>query len=233
MDKIDAALKKNSDKEKAKILARYFKTGKGEYGEGDVFLGVVVPKLRVISKEFWKDITIGEIQYMLKSDIHEKRLLALLMLIEKYKKADETGKKNIFDIYLASTRNINNWDLVDLSCRDIIGAFLINKDRSRLCSLAKSQNIWEKRIAIISTYAFIQKNDFEDTFKIAEILLIDKHDLIHKAVGWMLRETGKRNQAAEEEFLKNHYTKMPRTMLRYAIERFDEGKRRAYLDGEA
>lgn len=233
MDKIDAALKKNSDKGKAKILVRYFKTGKGEYGEGDVFLGIVVPKLRMISKEFWNGITIGEIQYMLKSDVHEKRLLALLMLIEKYKKADEIGKKNIFDIYLASTRNINNWDLVDLSCRDIVGDFLMDKDRSRLYNLAKSQNIWERRIAIVSTYAFIQKNDFEDTFKVAEMLIADEHDLIHKAVGWMLREAGKRNQDAEEEFLKKHYTKMPRTMLRYAIERFDEGKRRAYLDGEA
>lgn len=173
-----------------------------------------------------------DIQELLNSEVHEKRLIALLILIKKYKKSDSEGKKEIFNFYLKNTKNIKNWDLVDLSCRDIIGNFLLDKNRDLLCKLAKSKNLWEKRIAIISTSEFIRNNQFEDTLKISEILLDDKHDLIHKAVGWMLREVGKKNLKAEEDFLKKHYKKMPRTMLRYAIERFEEKKRLSYLNGE-
>ena len=211
--------------EKAKILQRFFKTGKGEYGEGDVFLGIIVPEQRKISKKY-KDLTLKQIQELLSTNIHEYRLTALFILIHKYKK---TKDKEIIDFYLKNTKNINSWDLVDLSAPKILGDYLIDKDREILYTLAKSKHLWEKRISILATYAFIRENQFEDTLKISEILLKDKHDLIHKAVGWMLREIGKRNQEIEEGFLKKHYRDMPRTMLRYAIERFEEDKRKSYL----
>tara|TARA_Y100000310_G_scaffold162731_1_gene162675 strand:- start:6977 stop:7684 length:708 start_codon:yes stop_codon:yes gene_type:complete len=234
MKKLKAELKKHADSEKAKILHRFFKTGKGQYGEGDIFLGIVVPKQREIVKKFGGDLSIAHVQKLINSKIHEERLIGLLILVERYKKGDEKEKKFIFNLYLSNSKKVNNWDLVDLTAPNIVGNYLLNKKQERkiLYKLAKSENLWEKRIAIISTFAFIRKNDFADTLKISKILLKDKHDLIHKAVGWMLREVGKRDQDKEEKFLKKHYKNMPRTMLRYAIERFEESLRKKYLNGE-
>ena len=222
-------LRKHSDKEKAKILRRFFKTGPGEYAEGDIFLGVTVPVLRKLASQF-KGIELKSTVELLRSAIHEERLLALLILILKYRGSGQKDKKKIYRIYLENTRYINNWDLVDVTAKHIVGDFLRDKDKSVLYELARSHYLWNRRIAILSTFNFIENNQFDDTLKIAELLLSDEHDLIHKAVGWMLRETGKRDLAAEERFLKKHYKRMPRTMLRYAIERFPESKRRLYLD---
>ena len=234
MKKLRKQLEEHSNPEKAKLLQRFFKTGKGKYGEGDVFLGIVVPKQRKIAKEFGKDLSFAHIQELLGSEIHEERLIGLLILIERYKKSDEKNKEFIFNFYLnAAKRNkINNWDLVDLSAHKIVGDFLVDKDREVLYKLARSDSLWEKRISIISCFAFIRTGDFNDALKISEILLKDKHDLIHKAVGWMLREIGKKDLEVEEKFLRKFYKKMPRTMLRYAIEKFEEGKRKQYLRGE-
>lgn len=220
-------LEKLANPEQAKILQRFFKTEKGEYGEGDVFLGIKVPEQRKIAKRY--KLGIDETGEILNSKIHEHRMIALFILIERYKKADEKEKKEIFEFYLRNTKNINNWDLVDLSAPNIIGGYLRKRPKDVLYELAKSENLWERRIAIISTFAFIKENKFTDAIKIAEILVNNKHDLIHKAVGWMLREIGKKNQNIEEEFLKKNYKEMPRTMLRYSIERFDEEKRRFYM----
>jgi len=223
--KVQDELQAYANPEKAKLLSRYFKTGKGQYGEGDIFLGISVPDQRKIAKNN-KDASLDEIKRLLESKIHEQRLTALLILVEQYQK---TKDESLVTFYLKHTTFINNWDLVDLTAPRILGASLLNKDRKILYQLAKSNSLWEKRIAVIATATFIQKNQFEDTLKLAEILLNDKHDLMHKAVGWMLREVGKRNQEVEEEFLKKHYKEMPRTMLRYAIEKFDEKKRSFYL----
>lgn len=221
-------IQKNANEEKSVILSRFFKTGKGEYGEGDVFLGITVPVQRMIVRKF-KELPQSDVAQLLKSRFHEHRLIALLILIEQFNRGDDKLKKLIFDIYLSNTRFINNWDLVDLSALHIIGAFLLDKDRNILYTLVKSDNLWERRIAILSCFAFIRQNDFDDALYISEILLGDSHDLIHKAVGWMLREIGKRDLKKEEQFLNKHYRKMPRTMLRYAIERFEEKKRHDYL----
>ncbi len=231
LKELELRLKQESNTQKAKLLQKFFKTGKGEYGEGDIFLGIIVPVQRRIANEF-KELDIGLIHKLLNSRVHEKRLIALLILIKQFEKADKTLKKYIFDFYLKNTKNTNNWDLVDLSAPNIIGNYLMDKDRKILYELANSSYLWEKRIAIISTFAFIRKNDFDDAIKISEILLYDKHDLIHKAVGWMLRELGKRNKKILEDFLKKHYKKMPRTMLRYSIEKFDENERKMWLNGE-
>jgi 3-methyladenine DNA glycosylase AlkD len=228
LNKIRHDLSKVGSAEKAGILARFFKTGKGEYGEGDIFLGVTVPEQRKIAKKYY-DATLSDLHRLLASRTHEHRLVSLLVLIEKYKKADDTGRKEYADFYLAHLSQVNNWDLVDLSAGHILGEHLLDKDRTVLFKLAESRNLWERRIAIISTFAFIKKNEFEDTLKIAQLLLRDSHDLIHKAVGWMLREVGKRNPAVEESFLKRYHKEMPRTMLRYAIERFDHKKRMFYM----
>ena len=192
---------------------------------------MTVPDTRKIAKRY-KEMGLQDIQILLNSKIHEERLTALLIMIEQQKKASEEKKKELYNFYLKNTKNINNWDLVDLSSRFIIGEYLLNKNREILYKLARSESLWEKRISIISTCAFINKNDFLDTLKISEILLNDKHDLIHKAVGWMLREIGKKDKKTEEQFLKKHFKEMPRTMLRYAIERFPENERKAYLKGE-
>ena len=221
-------LEKLKNPEKAKILARFFKTGKGEYGEGDIFLGIQVPDTRKIAKKY-TNLDFKDVEELLRSKIHEHRLAALLVLREKFTKANNKEKAKIFNFYLKNTKKINNWDLVDLSAEQIIGSYLKDKDKLILSRLAKSNNLWEKRISIISTFSYIKSNQFEETFRISEILLNDKHDLIHKAVGWMLREIGKRDQRVEEIFLKKHYKEMPRTMLRYAIEKFDEDKRKFYL----
>ena len=229
LEDVEGELKNLANPEKARVLSGFFKTGKGDYGEGDLFLGITVPEQRKIAKKY-SALPLKDIRKLLSSKIHEYRLVALLMLIRQYEKADERGEKEIFDFYLVNTRYINNWDLVDLSAPNIIGNYLLDKDRAILYKLAKSDNLWEKRIAIMATFTFIRNNQFEDTFRIAEILLYDRHDLIHKAVGWMLRETGKRNQDREETFLKKYCGEMPRTMLRYAVEKFDEQKRRFYLN---
>ncbi|MDA8242263.1 MAG: DNA alkylation repair protein [Nitrospiraceae bacterium] len=220
-----------ADPEKARILSRFFKTGKGQYGEGDVFLGIVVPKQRAVAKKYL-ELPLSDIHRLLSSKIHEHRLVALLILVNKYKKTDQEGKGEIADFYLKHTKYINNWDLVDISAPNIPGDYLLDKDRSVLYRLARSGNIWERRISVLSTLAFIRENDFADTLRVSEILLRDDHDLIHKAVGWMLREVGKRDLQTEEDFLKKHYRRMPRTMLRYAIERFEEKKRRFFLDND-
>ena len=235
MKQLEQELKKAADSEKAKILAGFFKTGKGQYGEGDVFLGITVPEQRRIARGVCGRLSLKDAEVLLDSEIHEKRLIALLILIEKYNNGDEDVKKEIFDFYLKAAKRgrINNWDLVDLSSHKIVGDFLIDKDREVLYELAKSDNLWEKRISIISCFAFIRNKDFKDALDISKILLNDSHDLIHKAVGWMLREIGKKDLEVEEEFLLGggRYKKMPRTMLRYAIERFEEGKRKGYLGG--
>ena len=228
LDQIKKELAQLSDPDRAKNLSRFFKTGKGQYGEGDRFLGIAVPEQRKVAKKY-TTLSLNDIQELLNSKIHEYRLTALVILIFKYRKADESGKEEIFDFYLKNTENINNWDLVDLSAPRIVGDYLVNKDRSILYKLAKSNSLWERRISILSTFIFIGKNDFEDALNISVLLLHDKNDLIHKPVGWTLREIGKRNQNVEERFLKKYCRQMPRTMLRYAIEKFDEKKRKFYL----
>jgi 3-methyladenine DNA glycosylase AlkD len=227
-DDVRRELKKCSSKKTAKALQWFFKTGPGEYGEGDRFIGVKVPNIRAAVKKH-SGISTKETTKLLKSKIHEERLAALLLLVLKFQAEDGAEKKKIFDIYLKNTRYINNWDLIDLSAPRIVGGFLMDRSRKKLYSLAKSKVLWERRIAALATFYFIDNNQFSDSLKIAAMLLNDKEDLIHKAVGWMLREIGKRNLASEERFLKKHYKTMPRTMLRYAIERFPEAKRRRYL----
>jgi len=232
LKKLKLDLRKYSDKKKAKIVQRFFKTGPGEYAEGDIFLGITVPMLRILSKQY-QSLAFNETLQLLKSRIHEERLLSLLILILKYRKVDLSKKRKIYKAYLNHSKYVNNWDLVDVAAKHIVGDYLKDKDRTPLYKLARSDSLWERRIAILSTFHFIENNDFEDTLKIAEILISDPHDLIHKAVGWMLREVGKRDRDSEERFLKKYYTVMPRTMLRYAVERFPESKRQAYLKGTA
>ena len=229
-EKLKKEIRKKSNPEKAGIYRRFFKTGKGQYGEGDVFLGLTVPETRQIARSYLH-LNLKDLEKLLSDKVHEIRLAALMILTENYRKAKD---KKIVDFYLKNTKQINNWDLVDLSADKILGEFLLDNSRDRkvLYRLAKSRDLWEKRISIISTFAFIRKNDFKDTLKISEILLKDKHDLIHKAVGWMLREVGKRDVKVLESFLKKHYKEMPRTMLRYSIEKFPEEKRKKYLAGK-
>ena len=228
LEQIKRDLLQLSDPERAKKLSGYFKTGKGQYGEGDIFLGIPVPEQRKIAKRY-RGLPLKDIQELLSSKIHEHRLTALIILVSKYEKADDSGKEEIFSFYLKNTENIDNWDLVDSSAPKIVGAHLFTKDTSILFKLAKSDNLWERRIAILSTSKFISNNDFKDALSISELLLHDEHDLIHKAVGWMLREIGKRDQETEERFLNKHFMQMPRTMLRYAIEKFDKNKRKFYI----
>ena len=207
---------------------RFFKCGPGQYGEGDAFLGIMVPKLRTLSKEF-TPIPVTEALALLQSRWHEARLLALMILVRKYERGDDDVRGEIYRGYLANTHRVNNWDLVDASAPNIIGAHLLERDRAPLYDLAKSGSLWERRIAIVSTFHFIRRGDFDDTLRIAEIVLNDRHDLIHKASGWMLREVGKRDQPLLERFLRKHANRMPRTMLRYAIERFPDELRRTYM----
>ena len=214
------------NEEKAKISSKFFKTGPGEYGEGDRFLGISVPDTRKVAKKY-VSIDLNELKILLNSDIHEFRLLTVLILVEKYQTLP--NKESIVKFYLDNAKKVNNWDLVDLSAYKILGDYLKNRDKKIIYKLAKSKNLWEKRISIISTFAFITNNQFEDTLEIAKVLLNDKHDLIQKAVGWMLREVGKREIKVEETFLRKYYKKMPRTMLLYAIERFPKTKREYYL----
>lgn len=229
-NEIRKKIRKLGSKERAEVSQRFFKTGKGEYGEGDIFLGLTSPQMRAIAKEY-RTLANEEIISLLQSTIHEERAIALCIWVYAFAKSDDAGKKQIYELYLQQTEFINNWDLVDCSAAQIVGAYLFNKNRKPLYSLVKSNSLWERRIAIISTFHYIRQNDFVDTLKLAKLLLADKEDLIHKAVGWMLREVGKRNQEIEEEFLIEHYEKMPRTMLRYAIEKFPEPRRQMYLRG--
>lgn len=225
-------LKRKGSPQKSKVYQGFFKTGKGEYGEGDVFLGVTVPDTRAIAQKY-SDLGFEGIKRLLQSKIHEERLVAVLLLVHNFKKGTPKEQKAIYNFYLSSTRYINNWDLIDLSADKIVGEYVFGnpKQKAILSRFAKSRNLWERRIAIIATFQFIKHGEFEETLKVAEILLEDTHDLIHKAVGWMLREVGNRSQETEEKFLRKHYKQMPRTMLRYAIERFPEQLRKAYLGG--
>ena len=224
-------MRKLANKKIAEHSQRFFKTGKGQYGEGDIFLGIRVPVLRKIAKKF-RRISLAEVSKLLESKFHEERLLSILMLVNLFKSGDEDDQELIYELYLDKTKFINNWDIVDISAGNIVGAFLFEKDKAPLYRLVFSENLWERRIAIVATFYFIRNDEFDDTLKIAEILFTDKEDLIHKAVGWMLREVGKRVIEIEEEFLEEHYLKMPRTMLRYAIERFPETRRKMYLKGQ-
>ena len=227
---LQKVIKQKANIQQAEILQRFFKTGPGEYGEGDIFYGIKVPVQRTIANQF-NQLPLNDLQILLKSKIHEERLIALLILVGKFKHADEEVREKLFQFYLKNTTRINNWDLVDLSADKIVGAFLIDKDKSLLITLAKSNNLWERRIAMISTFYFIKNGIFEVSFKIAELLLHDEQDLIQKAVGWMLREIGKRDLTVEQNFLKERYKTMPRTMLRYSIEKFEEKQRQAFLKG--
>ena len=222
-------VRKLENKRKAKILAGFFKTGEGEYGFGDVFLGISVPQSRKIAIKY-KDLGFDGILKLLRSEIHEERLIALLILVHQFQH-EEMLERRIYEFYLKNTKFINNWDLVDLSADKIVGGYLIDKPKAILYKLAKSTSLWERRIAMVSTYTFIKNGEFDDTLGIAEILIEDQNDLIQKAVGWMLREVGNRNLAAEEKFLKKHYKNMGRTALRYGIEKFPEQVREKYLTG--
>ncbi len=212
----------------AKSSARFFKTGPGQYGEGDIFIGITVPTLRTVSREF-RAMPLEEIESLLHSPIHEERHLALMILVLQVAERDDAQRKAAFDLSMRNTQFINNWDLVDCSAPQIVGGFLMNRPRKPLLQLSKSNSLWERRIAIVSTQHFIRHGDLRETLTISQKLLTDKEDLIHKATGWMLREVGKKNLSVLEEFLDRHVTAMPRTMLRYAIERFTPARRRAYL----
>jgi len=220
-----------ADRDTATTLGRFFKTGAGEYAEGDRFLGVRVPNLRALAKKY-RSLSPATALELLHSPLHEERLLALLLLVQHFQRGTVKTQRDIYRAYLAHTAQINNWDLVDTSAEHIVGAWLHDKPRTPLYRLAKSRSLWERRIAIIATFHYIKRGDYAETLALAECLRDDTHDLIHKAVGWMLREVGKRDRAALEAFLLPHYQAMPRTMLRYAIEKFPETKRRRYLAGK-
>jgi 3-methyladenine DNA glycosylase AlkD len=229
---IEARLHGIGDPEHARFVAGYFRTGPGEYGHGDRFIGIRIPALRALVREY-RGVSLDAAAGLLRSEWHEARLFALLLLADAYRRGDEQTREAIYRLYLRSTRYVNNWDLVDSSAPYIVGAHLETRDRSVLDELARSESLWERRIAILATQHFIRQGDFATTLRIAEMLVDDGHDLIHKAVGWMLREVGNRDRAAEESFLIRHHRTMPRTMLRYAIEKFPPDLRQRYLRGEA
>ncbi len=228
LENLKQALQAQANPERARVSAWFFKTGPGQYGEGDVFIGLRVPRQRKIARQF-KDLALNEIKKLLDDKIHEYRLTALLILVGQFAKASEAQRKVIYDFYLKNACQVNNWDLVDSSAPYIVGVYLLDKPRAILNKLAKSNNLWERRIAILATFTFIKAGEFKDTIKIAELLLNDSHDLIHKAVGWMLREMGKKDQDVLLRFLDKHYKKMPRVMLRYAVEKLLLKKRQFYL----
>lgn len=217
-----------SDNKVAKSYKRFFKTSKGEYSYGDIFLGIKVPVIRQAVKKF-NNTSLVDIEILLRSKYHEVRHFALLHMVTNFSNASQSGKEKIYNTYLKNIKYVNNWDLVDCSAHYIIGAYLQNKDKKQLYTFAKSTSLWERRISIISTFYFIKHHKYDDTFKIAELLLKDKEDLVHKAVGWMLREVGKKDESLEKSFLKKHYTTMPRVMLRYAIEKFTKEEQKQYL----
>ena len=226
-EEIKQRLRSLGNSHSAALLQSFFKTGSGEYGEGDCFRGIRVPVLRKLAKEY-QGLTLAENQKLLRSSYHEDRLLGLLILVRVYERGDDAVRTKVYNLYLKNARSINNWDLVDTSAPQIVGGYLWDKDRAALYRLARSRNLWQRRVAIMATFHFIKRGDFRDTLKIAEMLLQDREDLIHKAVGWMLREVGKRDRRVEERFLNKHCRRM-RVMLRYAIEKFPEPKRRRYL----
>lgn len=234
MNELISELQAAATPERAKASAWFFKTGKGQYGEGDVFIGISNPDLRKVCKKY-PSLSLEELQVLLNNPIHEYRLTALIILVNQMKKAKGDTQKDIYDFYLKNIPNINNWDLVDISARDIVGYYLFDKDRHILVDMARSGHIWTQRIAIIASCYFISKNQFEDTFRIAEILLSNKHDLIHKAVGWMLREIWKREKVNEgevkqvEQFLEKNISQIPRTTLRYSIEKMTEERRKYFM----
>jgi 3-methyladenine DNA glycosylase AlkD len=232
MNKLLQEMLLKEDPSQVEGLSRFFKTGPGQYGEGDIFLGIKVPVTRAIVKACWKELTLSDLEECVLNPYHEVRLAALLALVEMFShsKKDRAFQKECVDFYLSHTDRINNWDLVDLSCYPLLGVWLLDKDRSLLYDLAHDgKTIWEQRIGIVSTMTFIRHGQLDDTFSIADILLHHPHDLIHKAVGWLLREAGKKDEAALTEFLKSRHKTMPRTMLRYAIEKFPEEKRAVFL----
>ena len=221
---ITSELQALTNAEKREIFPKFFKAGKGEYGEGDRFLGVTVPNIRAIAKQY-KNISLNEIRELMQSEWHEVRLCALLIMVEKSKKKDEALRQQLFDLYLSQTDRINNWDLVDLSCRFIVGEYLLDKSRDILYQLAQSPLLWDNRIAIVSTYAFIRKGQLEETYALSDLMMHHPHDLMHKAIGWMLREAGKRDANRLYNYVMSHRADMPRTMLRYAIEKFSPAER--------
>jgi len=237
VSQLEKELNAARDPKQAKLLQRFFKTGPGEYGHGDIFLGIMVPIQRKIVGKY-VDLSFPEIQRLLNSKVHEHRFCALVILVSKYKKANDAEKKKIFDFYIKNSKKINNWDLVDTSAPQIVGEYLLNRDPSTplrtskkiLYKFAKSKDLWQRRIAVLGTFTFIREREYGDSLKIAAILLKDKHDLIHKAVGWMLREIGKRNKQIEIKFLEKYAGKMPRVMLRYAIEKFSKKERVYFLN---
>jgi 3-methyladenine DNA glycosylase AlkD len=208
----------------------FFKTGPGQYGEGDRFLGVMVPQTRQVAREF-RELPLAEVEELLRSSWHEERLCALLLLVHRFERGDDAARREVYDLYLANTAHIDSWDLVDLSAPRIVGGWLQGRSRAPLYRLARSKRLWERRIAILATATFIARADFTDALALSELLLGDEHDLMHKAVGWMLREVGKRDVKVLEAFLEKHGGRMPRTALRYAIEKFPEAKRKAFLRG--
>ena len=229
--KISQTLANLADPTQAEQAQRFFKTAPGDYGAGDCFYGIRVPELRKLAKAF-SELSLRETEKLLKSPYHEARLVALIILVNQFQHGDEKQRQVIFDSYLGNRCYINNWDLVDVSADKIVGPMLISRERDLLYTLARSESVWDRRIAIMATFHFIKHGEFDETLKLAALLLDDDHDLIHKAVGWMLREIGKRDQKREECFLLEHYRLMPRTMLRYAIEKFEESRRQRYLRGE-
>ncbi|MCV6639047.1 DNA alkylation repair protein [Candidatus Albibeggiatoa sp. nov. NOAA] len=225
---LETALNALANPDYAAISLKFFKTGKGEYGEGDRFIGIRVPVLRQLAKQY-KTLSIEDSLKLLTDPVHEKRMLALFILTHQFESGDEALQKQWFEQYLAHADYVNNWDLVDCSAHKIVGQYLLDKPRDILIELAQENHLWKQRIAIVATLRLIKYQQFDDTLTVSEILLHHPHDLIHKAVGWMLREVGKKDQAVEEAFLQQHYQTMPRTMLRYAIEKFDKQKRQYYL----
>jgi 3-methyladenine DNA glycosylase AlkD len=231
--RVKALLKASADPDKAAFFPKFFKTGPGQYGEGDRFLGVSVPQCRAIAKQA-RGMELAEVSKLMSSPIHEEREVALFVLVDAFNRAaSENERAEVYRFYVRYRARVNSWDLVDGSAPTIVGGYLEDKNRKPLYRWAKSTDLWERRIAMLATFHFIKKKDFKDALAIAKLLRDDEHDLIHKAVGWMLREVGNRDLALQERFLKTHYKKMPRTMLRYAIEKFPEKKRQAYLKGAA
>ena len=228
---VEHALHDLANRRDAEILQRFFKTGPGEYGEGDRFLGIRVPVLRGLARRY-RLLGVEHVLTMLRSPWHEQRLLALLLLVEQYRRGTDAERERIYQAYLANTGYINNWDLVDASAEHIVGPHLEPRKMRVLEELARADSVWERRIAMMATFHWIKQREFRPALRIAELLLTDSHDLIHKAVGWMLREIGKRDRRTEERFLDKYHRTMPRTMLRYAIERFPESRRRQYLKGK-
>ncbi len=225
---LEKELNSYEDPARAVHSQRFFKTGKGQYGEGDVFIGLTVPQTRLVCKKYM-DLPVNEIEKLLESPIHEHRLVAVIIMRQQAERANSVLRKTLYDLYLRRTDRVNNWDIIDISCHKIVGAYLVDKDRAILYKLARSKQMWERRIAIGSTAHFISKNDLDDTFKMAEILLNDKEDLMHKATGWMLREAGKKDEARLKEFLDRYANVMPRTMLRYSLEKLHPADRTHYM----